>query len=165
MRYPKIVMGGAKPLVLSGEAKIVLEVLSAILQKPPVSVVSEALLSFVKALPGPDRFVIEAALKRAIDAEPLDREQSAGDRPPPKETYRYSRLCFKRDVIEKLADEEEFRVVTRLGVFQMSKAEFRRDFSNVRNSRSYKESGFYTYPTLPLRAQRYRISRRAEVGP
>ena len=154
-------MAENKPFILSGEAKVVLDVVTAVFQKSAAHIISEALFSYVRSMPDADRTIIEAAVERALgsrEGEPV-AEQSSGERALPKATFKYSRLCFKKDVIECLGDNDEFRVETPMGAFQMSKTEFRRDFGNVRNSRSYKESGFYTYPTLPLRADRYRLPR------
>ena len=75
----------------------------------------------------------------------------------PLATYEFSRLCFRRDVIEALAPQDAFRVITPTGVFQMTKADFHRAFSNVAQSRSYLENGLYHYPKLPARAEEFRI--------
>jgi len=48
-------------------------------------------------------------------------------------TYEFSRLGFKADVIEPLRDRDSFRVVTPVGTFQMTKAEFYRDFAKRRS--------------------------------
>src|SRR5262249_46286006 len=71
--------------------------------------------------------------------------------------YEFSRLCFKADIIEPLSDQESFRVITPGGTFQMTKADFYRDFANVVKSRSYREGGIYHYPTVPQKALRYRV--------
>ena len=148
-----------KPIILSGEAKVMLDVVTAVFQRSAASVLSEALRSYIRTMPDADRTAIETAVERALASGGWERAaaQSSNEKVVPKATYKYSRLCFKKDVIECLGDDDEFRVETPIGAFQMSKTEFRRDFANVRNSRSYKESGFYTYPTLPLRAERYRL--------
>ena len=72
-------------------------------------------------------------------------------------TYTFSRLCFKADVIEPLSDDDRFRVETPDGAFEMTKAQFRRDFANVVASRSYREHGLYHYPVTPEKALRYRV--------
>jgi hypothetical protein len=59
----------------------------------------------------------------------------------PRETYNFSRLCFKRDIIEPLGWSEEFRVITPAGTFQMSKSRFYEVFANVVKTRSYQEDG------------------------
>ena len=73
----------------------------------------------------------------------------------PRVTYTFSRLGFKAEHIEPLSDSDEFRVETPVGDFQMSKAEFYRDFANVVESRSYSENGLYHYPTVPEKAKKY----------
>ena len=75
----------------------------------------------------------------------------------PSVTYHHSRLCFKADQIEPLPMDGSFRVVTKVGTFQMTKAQFYRDFANVVGSRSYRTPGGYHYPTLPARAERHRV--------
>ena len=55
-------------------------------------------------------------------------------------SYRFSRLCFKADVIEPLAMDDTFEVVTPEGTFRMTKADFYRDFSNVPQTASYRDS-------------------------
>jgi hypothetical protein len=75
-------------------------------------------------------------------------------------TYRYSRLCFKADVIEPLRDNQSFRIVTPGGTFQMTKAEFHRDFSGVVKTMSYRERRVYHYPQVPHAAEVYRVGGR-----
>lgn len=75
----------------------------------------------------------------------------------PKVTYQNSRLTFKRDLIEPLAWSDEFRVVTRDGTFQMSKAKFYESFPGVVKSRSYQENGYYNYSPVPAKARRFQL--------
>ena len=70
--------------------------------------------------------------------------------------YRASRLTFKRDVIEPLSPDDAFRVVTPIGTFEMTKADFCRVFPNVRETRSYREAGTYNYANLPKAAEEFR---------
>jgi hypothetical protein len=49
--------------------------------------------------------------------------------------YRASRLTFKRDVIEALALDDTFRVVTPTGTFEMTRADFYRVFPRVKQLR------------------------------
>ena len=72
-------------------------------------------------------------------------------------TYQFSRLCFKADIIEPLRDRDQFRVETPDGVFEMTKAQFYRDFANVVASQSYREKGIYHYPATPQKALKYRV--------
>lgn len=76
----------------------------------------------------------------------------------PKVTYNHSRFCFKAVYIEPLDMADAFRMVTADdGVFQMTKAEFYRDFSNVPPTASYR-GGLYHSRKPPQKALRYRIS-------
>jgi hypothetical protein len=70
-------------------------------------------------------------------------------------TYEFSRLGFKADVIEPLGKTDRFRVVTPEGTFEMTKADFYRDFANVSKSMSYRDRGLYHYPTTPKKALKY----------
>jgi hypothetical protein len=72
-------------------------------------------------------------------------------------SYRHTRLCFKADQIEPLPMDGAFRVTTNVGIFQMTKAEFYRDFANVVQTRSYRAPGGYHYPSIPKAALRYRV--------
>jgi hypothetical protein len=76
----------------------------------------------------------------------------------PAVTYTYSRFCFKANQIEPLADSQAFRVVTPVGAFQMTKAEFYRAFPKVVVSKSYVESGIYHYPSVPKSAMPYLLA-------
>lgn len=69
--------------------------------------------------------------------------------------YKFSRLCFKADIIEPLNEDDVFIVHTPEGSFQMSKADFYEAFSNVVNTKSYKERGIYHYPKTPNKALQY----------
>lgn len=75
----------------------------------------------------------------------------------PAARYEYYRPGFRADVIEALDDSDYFEVVTPVGTFRLSKLEFYRDFPNVTRSRSYREAGIYHYPTVPGKAERYRV--------
>ena len=147
---------------VSGDSKVILDALCALTQESASGVVRKALRAYLHTLPSGDRKVIENLLDRATkrpghSTEPGHRLVAAS-RPAPKVVYKYSRLCFKRNHIESLpALDDEFQVKTPFGAFQMSKAEFLRDFPKVRESASYREAGYYTYPVLPVRAERYRV--------
>ena len=75
----------------------------------------------------------------------------------PAVTYNFSRLCFKANQIEPLNDDQVFRVVTPVGTFQMTKAEFHRAFPKVVASKSYAENGIYHYPAVPKSALPYKL--------
>lgn len=70
-------------------------------------------------------------------------------------TYEFSRLGFRADVIEALGLSDRFRIVTPEGTFEMTKADFYRDFSNVAKSMSYRGRGLYHYPVTPKKALKY----------
>ncbi len=70
-------------------------------------------------------------------------------------SYSHTRLAFRHDIIEPLAVDDRFRVVTPAGTFEMTKAEFYRDFQGVTRSRSYREQGLYHYSRTPAKALRY----------
>ena len=76
---------------------------------------------------------------------------------PPKVTYRYSRLTFRRDSIEPLKPNDVFRVETPVGAFEMSKSGFHQTFRNVTQSRSYCVNGLYNYTTVPKKAERFLV--------
>ena len=75
----------------------------------------------------------------------------------PTVTYNFSRLCFKASQIEPLQEDQVFRVVTPVGSFQMTKAEFHRAFPKVIVSKSYSENGIYHYPSVPKSALPYKL--------
>ena len=72
--------------------------------------------------------------------------------------YVYSRLCFRADVIEPLAMEDRFCIVTPEGSFAMTKREFYETFQNVVESKSYRLKNVYHYPTTPQKALRFKVS-------
>ncbi len=67
--------------------------------------------------------------------------------------YRFTRLCFKADVIEPLQPNEVFQVDTPEGSFRMTKQEFYLVFDNVVASRSYQEQRIYHYSKTPDKAR------------
>lgn len=73
----------------------------------------------------------------------------------PVATYNAQRLLFRADIIESLAADERFRIVTPEGVFEMSKSQFYATFANVVESRSYREGGVYHYPKIPQKALQF----------
>ncbi|MBV9493961.1 MAG: hypothetical protein JOZ54_06925 [Acidobacteria bacterium] len=66
--------------------------------------------------------------------------------------YRFSRLCFKADVIEPLRPTDDFQVDTPEGSFRMTKQDFYRVFDNVVRSRSYQDDRIYHYSKTPDKA-------------
>lgn len=75
----------------------------------------------------------------------------------PAVTYRATRLLFKRDLIEPLGDSDRIRIETPVGVFELTKADFCREFAGVIASRSYHEGGVYHFPKPPRRAEQFRV--------
>jgi hypothetical protein len=71
--------------------------------------------------------------------------------------YGASRFAFKADLIEPLAENQIFRIETPEGNFEMTKAEFYRDFLSVTQTKSYKRDRLYHFPTVPERARRYKV--------
>lgn len=71
--------------------------------------------------------------------------------------YRYSRLCFKAEVIEALKPDEVFCVVTPGATFRMTKREFYEEFPRVVSSPSYRIRGLYHFPKPPRRALKFRV--------
>jgi hypothetical protein len=71
-------------------------------------------------------------------------------------TYEATRLLFKADVIERLAFKDRFRVITPVGSFEMTRADFYEIFENVVHSRSYRDKGIYHYPVVPRKAEQFR---------
>jgi|ERR1035438_4710119 hypothetical protein len=139
------------------ETKVLLDALSALLQSPAGRVVDLVTRAHVQRLSPQESRVLEEIKHLALGR--LNQElPTASPTDRPVATYEFSRLCFKRDVIEALAPHDTFRVATPVGVFQMTKADFDRDFSNVARSRSYLENGSYNYPVLPSKAERFRVN-------
>lgn len=71
--------------------------------------------------------------------------------------YTSTRLLFRASVIEPLESNDSFCVSTSDGTFSMTKADFYRVFENVARSRSYMENGCYHYPTIPQKAEQFRL--------
>jgi hypothetical protein len=95
--------------------------------------------------------------RTAVEALEEDSIKAARGGVPAAASYKFSRLCFRRDIIESLGPTEMFQVITPTGTFPMTKSEFYRDFHNVVASKSYREVGIYHYPKLPVRAEQYRL--------
>ncbi len=78
--------------------------------------------------------------------------------PAPKVTYKYYRFGFKAEEIEPLQAGDAFRMVTPVGIFQMTKAQFYATFPGVITSKSYRVRGEYHWPKLPAIALQFRIN-------
>jgi hypothetical protein len=137
------------------DTKVAIDALAAIFQRLPGAVVDLMAACYLKSLPEESRTAV-AALKAAAVAH-LD-SPPAPSTLLPAATYHFSRLCFRRDIIESLGPNEAFQVVTPVGRFQMTKSDFYREFQNVVESKSYSDGGIYHYPRLPARAERFRVS-------
>ena len=136
---------------------MLLDALSTLMQAPASRVIDKITTAYVDQLGSQEKKAVDALAEAALTRlakDPSSRTASA----EPITSYEFSRLCFKRDVIEALAPQDAFRVITPQGVFQMTKAEFHRVFPNVARSRSYLENGLYHYPKLPARAEEFRIA-------
>ena len=70
-------------------------------------------------------------------------------------SYHFHRLGFRAEIIERLSPEDSFRIETPEGIFQMTKADFYREFSNVVKSISYSEVGQYHYPKTRQKALKF----------
>jgi len=143
---------------IESETKILLDLLSTLRQESIGQVIGILALAYVQSLPDSEAKIVlgfkEAALARcASDVPGSEKVRSA-----PVVTYKFSRLCFKRDVIEALGPNESFRVETPVGIFQMTQADFHRVFPNVTQSRSYLKDGLYHYRKLPSQAEQFRVA-------
>jgi len=83
--------------------------------------------------------------------------ESANGLDIPKTTYRHTRLCFFRDVIEGLDAGESFRVICNDGIFQMTKSDFYEVFNNVIKTDSYLNMGHYHSRKPPEKAMPFKI--------
>ena len=142
-------------LNVSSETKVAVDAIAALHQVPTDRVIGAAVSSYLDTLPLEEREALTALL-RAAATKRANQPTPPADAPP--STYDFSRLCFRRDVIEALGANESFRVVTPVGTFQMTKAQFEQAFRNVIESRSYRIDGIYHYPKVPQRAEQFRIA-------
>ena len=146
-------------VTISPQGKILLDALAALLQLPPTTIVDRALNAFRAQLNAEDQTALEAFCGRAMHNREALRAQATKQTEKtgqPLVTYEATRVTFKRDEIERLTPQDEFRMITPTGVFQMSKADFYREFPNVVASKSYKK-GVYSYPQLPSKAEGFRV--------
>ena len=73
--------------------------------------------------------------------------------------YEATRLLFKRSVIETLAWNTRFEIVTPFGTFRMTRRQFQSAFPNVVESSSYTRNGVYSYAKPPAKAYAFRLTR------
>jgi hypothetical protein len=139
------------------ETKILLDALSILMQMPTGRVIETLASAYLQALPAPEAKAISALKEVALTRIDAEINPAASGSNEFVTTYKFSRLCFKRDVIEALGPTDTFRVETPVGTFQMTKADFYRVFPNVVQSRSYLSDGIYHYRKLPGRAEEFRV--------
>jgi hypothetical protein len=145
----------SQAITISASTKILLDAMAALQQLPHSTVVEKALFRYRDSLETEDRETLELFCGRArLHRDKLQNNSGPGVRP--SVTYDSSRFCFKRDRIDPLEPSGQFRMITPIGVFQMSKADFYREFPNVVASASY-EAGVYNYPRLPSKAEAFRV--------
>lgn len=139
------------------ETKVLIDALSTLFQAPPSRVIDLITAAYADHLTDAEKEAVTALKQVALTR--LNQESRA-EKPldVPIATYEFSRLCFKRDIIECLGPKDSFRIITPVGTFQMRKTDFHRAFSNVAQSRSYLEGGIYHYPKLPARAEEFRVA-------
>lgn len=90
-------------------------------------------------------------------AAEIEHRRHADNASVPIASYSASRLLFKADVIDPLSDGECFRIVTPAGTYEMSKADFVREFPGIIQSKSYRESRVYHYRKPPKRAAKFLV--------
>jgi len=140
------------------ETKILLDALSTLMQSSTGRVIEVLASAYVEALPDSESQVIRGLKEAALTRLASELPTPGNGRAVPVATYKFSRLCFKRDLIEALGPNDSFRVETPIGTFQMTQTDFRRVFPNVTQSRSYLEGGLYHYRTLPSHAEQFRVA-------
>lgn len=82
----------------------------------------------------------------------------------PSITYHASRFTFISKHIEPLALDEAFRMVTNVGTFQMTRADFYRDFAAITRSDSYRLHGRYNQDPPPKGAAPYKVIETTKPG-
>lgn len=140
------------------ETKILVDALSTLMQASSGRVIEILASSYVHSLSDSEAQVIEGLKEAALRRLVSDAPAPGKGRSAPVATYKFSRLCFKRDLIEALGPNDLFQVETPIGTFQMTQAEFHRVFPNVTQSRSYLAGGLYHYRTLPSQAEQFRVA-------
>jgi hypothetical protein len=101
-----------------------------------------ALTSRIRLQASPIQFIAGSATAR-IRIHLLVPGDQAFNSPPGSCFVRATRLTFKRDLIEALAPDEQFEVVTPFGVYRFTKEEFHSEFGAgfVQNSRITHKKG------------------------
>ena len=147
-------------LAVSPQGKILLDALTTLLQLSPAIIVERGLNAYRAQLPAEDQTALDAICNRAMQNRETLRTQAsqAARTAQPIVAYEATRVTFRRDEIEPLKPHDEFRVITPAGVFQMSKTDFYREFDNVTASKSYRNTGVYSYPQVPSRIEGFRVT-------
>jgi hypothetical protein len=139
-------------LLVDRKDKVLLDALSILLQMAQPVVLSSALAMLLESLSPDDRNAVLKLVERSVSRTPESHK------PEDSASYEFRRLCFKKRIIDGLGQDDLFRVDTPMGSFEMTRAQFERDFRNVLDSESYKQTGMYHYPKIPQKAERYRCS-------
>ncbi|MGH9415631.1 MAG: hypothetical protein ACRD01_03305 [Terriglobales bacterium] len=80
----------------------------------------------------------------------------------PARRYQYGRLCFKRDVIEPLTENQVFEVATPMGTYRFTKRQFYATFPKIPLTQSFRERGVYHGAKLHLKAEHFRVPDRQQ---
>lgn len=72
-------------------------------------------------------------------------------------SYSTPRLRFYADIIEPLAMNDVFEIISPDATWRMTKADFYRVFPNVVASNSYVTARYYHYPKSPAKAEQFRV--------
>jgi len=75
----------------------------------------------------------------------------------PAASYSAPRLRFYADIIEPLAMNQVFEIISPGAIWRMTKADFYRVFPNVVASDSYVNARYYHYPKPPKKADQFRM--------
>jgi hypothetical protein len=143
---------------VSVETKVRLDAFSTLMQVPLGRVIEILSQAYLTALEPSELDIIKGLTQAAIARLSPSSLAPRNPNHPPIESYKFSRLCFKREVIERLNPQDRFRVETPVGIFEMAKEDFYRVFPNVVQSKSYVQDGMYHYRVLPKQAEQFRVT-------
>lgn len=89
-------------------------------------------------------------------ATPRKRKEKVNTKRGLGASWSSSSLTFYRHHIDPLGPKQSFRVVIdNLGTFEMTREEFQSVFNDVIMSNKYRQEGYFSYPSLPEKAQRF----------
>jgi hypothetical protein len=97
------------------------------------------------------------SIERTPTRKKIALTEAAEGKSPSIISYSATRLTFKRDRIEPLGTDEQFEVVTPMGIYRFTKRAFYSEFGNITRSVSYREKGSYNGKQLHLKAQMFRV--------